>query len=71
LYAKFLDLQILANFAGHLPLPADQRQMLADFAPKGQLKEFSASGKGLIRMSQPTKSRANLSICPCSRSQLS
>ncbi|MBC3811967.1 YhdP family protein [Undibacterium aquatile] len=46
LYAKFLDLQILANFAGHLPLPADQRQMLADFAPKGQLKEFSASWQG-------------------------
>lgn len=46
LYTKFLDLQILANFAGHLPLPADQRQMLLDFAPKGQLKEFSASWQG-------------------------
>lgn len=46
LYAKFLDLEMFANFAEHLPLPADQRQMLADFAPKGQLKEFSASWQG-------------------------
>jgi uncharacterized protein (TIGR02099 family) len=46
LYAQFLDLQALANFAGHLPLPADQRQMLADFAPRGQLKEFSANWQG-------------------------
>ena len=46
LYAKTLDLQTLANFAEHLPLPADQRQMLVDFAPKGQLKEFSARWQG-------------------------
>ena len=46
LYAKSLDLDTLANFAEHLPLPADQRQMLADFAPKGQLREFSAKWEG-------------------------
>lgn len=46
LYAKLLDLQTLANFAEHLPLPNDQRRMLVDFAPKGQLKEFSASWQG-------------------------
>ncbi|MFZ6659052.1 YhdP family protein [Undibacterium sp. TJN19] len=46
LYARTLDLQTLANFAEHLPLPADQRQMLVDFAPKGQLKEFSAKWQG-------------------------
>lgn len=46
LYAKLLDLQTLANFAEHLPLPDDQRRMLMDFAPKGQLKEFSASWQG-------------------------
>ncbi|WP_186957131.1 YhdP family protein [Undibacterium umbellatum] len=47
LYAKTLDLQTLANFAEHLPLPADQRQMLLDFAPKGQLKDFTAKWQGI------------------------
>ncbi|MBI3729674.1 MAG: TIGR02099 family protein [Burkholderiales bacterium] len=46
LYAKTLDLQTLANFAEHLPLPADQRQMMLDFAPKGQLKDFTARWQG-------------------------
>nr|WP_277624194.1 YhdP family protein [Undibacterium sp. TS12] len=46
LYAKTLDLQTLANFAEHLPLPKDQRQMLVDFAPKGQLKDFAAKWQG-------------------------
>lgn len=47
LYAKQLDLQTLASFAEHLPLPADQRQLLLDFAPKGQLKEFTANWQGV------------------------
>ncbi|MFZ6875440.1 YhdP family protein [Undibacterium sp. Di27W] len=46
LYAQTLDLQTLANFAEHLPLPADQRQMMVDFAPKGQLREFTAKWQG-------------------------
>ncbi|MDO8701716.1 MAG: YhdP family protein [Undibacterium sp.] len=46
LYAKLLNLNTLANFAEHLPLPADQRQMLLAFAPKGQLKEFTAQWQG-------------------------
>ncbi|MFZ6770882.1 YhdP family protein [Undibacterium sp. Di26W] len=46
LYVKTLDLQTLANFAEHLPLPADQRQMLVDFAPKGQLRDFTAKWQG-------------------------
>jgi len=46
LYAKYLDLQVLANFASHLPLPQDQRQMLNDFSPSGQLKEFTAVWQG-------------------------
>jgi len=46
LYAKTLDLQTLANFAEHLPLPADQRQMMLDFAPKGQLRDFTAKWQG-------------------------
>jgi uncharacterized protein (TIGR02099 family) len=47
LYAKLLDLDTLANFAEHLPLPKDQLQMLVDFAPKGQLKEFTAQWQGV------------------------
>ncbi|MFZ6861505.1 YhdP family protein [Undibacterium sp. Ji67W] len=46
LYAQYLDLQILANFASHLPLPPDQRQMLSDFSPSGVLKEFTAVWQG-------------------------
>ncbi|PXX37354.1 YhdP family protein [Undibacterium pigrum] len=46
LYAKTLDLQTLANFAEHLPLPADQRQMMVDFAPSGQLRDFTAKWQG-------------------------
>jgi len=46
LYAQYLDLQILANFASHLPLPPDQRQMLSDFSPSGVLKELTAVWQG-------------------------
>ena len=46
LYAKLLDLNTLANFVEHLPIPKDQRQMLFDFEPKGQLKEFTAKWQG-------------------------
>ena len=46
LYAKFLDLHALGNFAQHLPLPDDQRQLLSDLAPRGQLREFSAKWQG-------------------------
>ncbi|MFC6521645.1 YhdP family protein [Undibacterium arcticum] len=44
--ARVLELQTLANFAGHLPLAAAQRQLLADFAPRGQLRDFSAQWQG-------------------------
>lgn len=43
----YVDLQVLAGLALHLPLPEDQRKMLADFAPSGQLKNFKASWKGV------------------------
>lgn len=46
LYASSLDLQMLANFAEHLPLPKDQRQMLADFEPRGHLRNFTARWQG-------------------------
>lgn len=47
LYATVLDLQALADVAERLPLPLDQRQMLIDFAPQGQLKDFSAQWQGV------------------------
>jgi uncharacterized protein (TIGR02099 family) len=46
LNAKALDLHMMANFIGHLPLSAPQLQMLGDFAPRGQLKDFSAEWQG-------------------------
>jgi uncharacterized protein (TIGR02099 family) len=44
--ATVLDLQTMANFAERLPLSAAQRQMLVDFAPRGQLRDFSAHWQG-------------------------
>lgn len=44
--AKLLDLETLANFAERLPIPAEQRRMLADFAPRGKVKNFSAHWQG-------------------------
>ncbi|MBC3880130.1 TIGR02099 family protein [Undibacterium sp. LX40W] len=46
IHAKSLDLHSLANFAEHLPIPADQRQILIDVAPKGLLRDFTASWQG-------------------------
>lgn len=44
--AKLLDLQTLAELAERLPLSNAQRQLLIDFAPQGQLKDFSARWQG-------------------------
>jgi uncharacterized protein (TIGR02099 family) len=44
--AKLLDLQTLADFIGRLPLPVAQRKMLADFAPRGILSDFTAQWQG-------------------------
>lgn len=41
-----LDLEALSRLAGHLPLSLTERQMLADFAPRGQLHDFLASWDG-------------------------
>ncbi|MBC3875993.1 YhdP family protein [Undibacterium flavidum] len=46
LYTQSLDLHSLANFAEHLPIPADQRRLLIDVAPKGVLKDFTARWQG-------------------------
>jgi uncharacterized protein (TIGR02099 family) len=43
---KQLDLQTLADFAGRLPLTDAHRRMLADFAPRGTLSDFSAQWQG-------------------------
>jgi uncharacterized protein (TIGR02099 family) len=44
--AKLLDLQILSDLAGRLPLTGPQRQLLSDLAPRGQLQAFSAQWQG-------------------------
>ncbi|TFW08307.1 TIGR02099 family protein, partial [Oxalobacteraceae bacterium OM1] len=43
---RFLDLRTLADFVERLPLPAEQRKMLADFAPRGALRDFSVQWQG-------------------------
>ena len=43
---KSVDLQTVADFVERLPLAADQRKILLDFAPRGRLKEFSAKWQG-------------------------
>jgi uncharacterized protein (TIGR02099 family) len=46
LQAKLLDLATLASLVERLPLPAAQHQLLADFAPRGQLQDFQVSWQG-------------------------
>jgi uncharacterized protein (TIGR02099 family) len=44
--ARQVDLTALAELAAELPLTPAQRQMLADFAPRGQLQDVSARWEG-------------------------
>lgn len=44
--AKVLDLETLADFTERLPLPAEYHEMLAEIAPRGKLKDFSAQWQG-------------------------
>ena len=44
--AKSLDLRTLAEFIERLPLPAAQHQMLVEFEPRGQLRDFTAQWHG-------------------------
>ena len=46
--ARQVDLAALAELAAQLPLSPLQRQLLADFAPRGQLLDFSASWDGKV-----------------------
>lgn len=67
LQAKSLDLQTLASFAQRLPLTAPQIKMIDDFAPRGQLRDFSAQWQGAypaITAYSAKGSFAGLSINP-------
>ena len=44
--ARELDLEVLAKLAAQLPLAPPQRTLLADFAPRGKLSDFSANWNG-------------------------
>jgi uncharacterized protein (TIGR02099 family) len=44
--AQQLDLATLAELAGQLPVSPAQREMLADFDPRGRLLDFSAQWQG-------------------------
>jgi uncharacterized protein (TIGR02099 family) len=44
--AQLLDLQILGDLAGRLPLTPSQRQLLNDLSPRGRLQQFSAQWQG-------------------------
>jgi len=44
--ATLLDLQTMATFASRLPFSPEWRQMLADYAPRGQLRNLTASWQG-------------------------
>ncbi|MFD2366320.1 YhdP family protein [Pseudoduganella sp. GCM10020061] len=44
--ARMLDLGTLAHLAGQLPLTQLQRQLLANYAPRGRLSDFSAQWEG-------------------------
>ena len=43
-----LDLEALSRLAGHFPLSVHERQMLTDFAPRGQLHNFLANWDGSV-----------------------
>jgi uncharacterized protein (TIGR02099 family) len=44
--ATMLDVGALAKLAGYLPLSQSDRRFLADFAPRGQLRDFYARADG-------------------------
>ncbi len=43
-----LDLAALAGLAAYLPLSPDERRLLDQFAPRGQLRDFAASWDGAL-----------------------
>jgi uncharacterized protein (TIGR02099 family) len=44
--ATLIDLQTMATFASRLPFSPEWRQILADYDPRGRLRDFTASWQG-------------------------
>ena len=65
--ATLLDLQTIASFVGRLPLDAASRDMLAEIAPRGVLRDFAASWQGAYPQVSAYRVKGNfngLSIAP-------
>ena len=58
--AAQLDLQTMAGLAERLPLSERQRQLLADFAPRGRLQNFSAEWRGAYPALQSYRIKGDL-----------
>jgi hypothetical protein len=58
--ARQLDLQTLAGLAERLPLSEHQHQLLASFAPRGLLKNFSAEWQGAFPALQSYRIKGDL-----------
>ncbi|QCP14926.1 TIGR02099 family protein [Pseudoduganella umbonata] len=55
-----LDLQVLAGLATRLPLPAAQRTLLADLAPRGRVENLQAQWQGPLSAPAAWRVRADL-----------
>ncbi|WP_343730296.1 YhdP family protein [Duganella sp.] len=60
LRARQLDLQTLAGLAERMPLSAHQHQMVASFAPRGLLQNFSAEWQGAFPALQTYRVKGDL-----------
>ncbi len=58
--ARQLDLQTMAGLAERLPLNEHQRKLLADFAPRGLLRNFSAEWQGVYPALQSYRVKGEL-----------
>ncbi|MQA37597.1 YhdP family protein [Rugamonas aquatica] len=58
--ARQLDLQTMAGLAERLPLTEHQRKLLADFAPRGLLQNFSAEWQGAYPALQSYRVKGDL-----------
>jgi uncharacterized protein (TIGR02099 family) len=58
--ARQLDLQTMAGLAERLPLNDHQRKLLADFAPRGLLQNFSAEWQGAYPALQSYRFKGDL-----------
>jgi uncharacterized protein (TIGR02099 family) len=58
--ARALDLQALATLAMRLPLPAPQRDLLADLAPRGRVENLHAEWQGPLATPTAWRVKADL-----------